>query len=226
MKQTERSLKNEIIRIGRKLYSRSLVVAKSGNLSCRLDKDTILITASGTSLGELRQKDIVKVNLSNKIKGKTRTLQICDRKRESGSLILSSRQPSSELPLHSMIYRNFDCARVIHCHPPLTNAYFAVYSSLAELIFETRYTIGEVPVVKQNTVTVTNPKPVISALKKNRIVVLKNHGVVAIADDFSEAFYCIEALESAVEVAATARLFKKDILDDLDTCLNIKLKKA
>ena len=207
MKQAERSLKNEIIRIGRKLYSRSLVVAKSGNLSCRLDEDTILITASGTSLGALTYRDIVKVSLSKKCKG-------------------PGRRPSSELPLHSMIYRNFSCNRIIHCHPPITNAYFAVYSRLAELIFETRHTIGEVPVVRQSAVIVTNPKPVIFALKKNPLVVLKNHGVVAIADDFSEAFYFVEALESAVEVAAAARLFKKDILDDLDTCLNIKLKKA
>jgi L-fuculose-phosphate aldolase len=226
MRKTERSLKNEIIRIGRKLYGRSLVVARSGNLSCRLDADTILITASGTSLGELTQRDVVKVSLSNAIKDKTRTLQICDRKRESGSLILSSRQPSSELPLHSMIYRNLNCSCVIHCHPPLTNAYFAVYPRLAELIFETRYTIGDVPVVKQSTVTVTNPGPVISALEKNKLVVLKNHGVVAIADGFSDAFYCVEALESAVEVAAAARLFNRNSLDDLDTCLNIKLKKA
>jgi L-fuculose-phosphate aldolase len=207
MKRSERILRNEIIRIGRRLYSRSLVVAKSGNLSCRLDKDTMLITASGTSLGALTQKDIVKVSLSEKIES-------------------SGRRPSSELPLHSMIYKNFDRSCVIHCHPPLTNAYFAVYSRLAELIFETRYTIGEVPVVKQNTVTVTDPGPVISALKKNPLVVLKNHGAVAIADVFSEAFYYIEALESAVEIAAAARLFKKDILDDLDTCLNTKLKKA
>jgi ribulose-5-phosphate 4-epimerase/fuculose-1-phosphate aldolase len=207
MKKSERSLKNDIIRIGRRLYSRSLVVAKSGNLSCRLDEDTILITAGGTSLGALTQKDIVKISLSKKSNG-------------------PGRRPSSELPLHSMIYRSFDCTRVIHCHPPLANAYFAVYPRLAELIFETRYTIGEVPVVRQNTVTVTNPKPVISALKKNPLVVLKNHGVVAIADDFSEAFYFVEALESAAEVAAAARLFKKDILDDLDKCLNIKLKKA
>jgi L-fuculose-phosphate aldolase len=207
MKRSERALRNEIIRIGRKLYGRSLVVAKSGNLSCRLDEDTILITASGTSLGSLTQKDIVKASLSKKIDG-------------------SARHPSSELPLHSMIYENFGCTRVIHCHPPLTNAYFAVYSRLAELIYETRHTIGEVPVVRQNTVTVTDPRPVISALKKSSLVVLKNHGVVAIADGFSEAFYFIEALESAVEVAAAARLFKKNILDDLDTCLNTKLKKA
>jgi L-fuculose-phosphate aldolase len=204
---SERSVKNDIIRIGRKLYGRILVVAKSGNLSARLDKDTMLITATGTSLGALTARDIVRVSISNG-------------PRAPGS------RPSSEFPLHSMIYRNFDCSRVIHCHPQLTNAYFAAYPRLKDLIFETRYTIGDVPVVKQYTVTVTKPAPVIAALRRNKLVVLKNHGVVSIDDDFLEAFYRVEALESAVEVAAVARLFKKDILDDLDTCLSIKLKKA
>jgi L-fuculose-phosphate aldolase len=207
MKETERSLKNDIIRIGRKLYSRSLVVAKSGNLSARLDKDTMLITATGTSLGALTARDIARVSISKGPCG-------------------SGCRPSSEFPLPSMIYRNFDCSRVVHCHPPLTNAYFTAYARLADLIFETRHTIGDVPVVKQYSVTVTKPAPVIAALRKNKLVVLKNHGVVAIDDDFIEAFYRVEALESAVEVAAVARLFKKDILDELDTCLNIKLRKA
>jgi L-fuculose-phosphate aldolase len=207
MKITERSLKNDIIRIGRKLYSRSLVAAKSGNLSARLDKDTMLITATGTSLGALTPRDIVRVSIS---KGPC----------------ASGIRPSSEFPLHCMIYRNFDCQRVIHCHPPLANAYFVVYHRLADLIFETRHAIGDVPVVKQFTVTVTKPAPVVAALRKNKLVVLKNHGVVAIDNNFIEAFYRVEALESAVEVAAVARLFKKNILDDLDTCLAIKLKKA
>jgi len=206
MNATERSLKNDIIRTGRKLYGRSLVAAKSGNLSARLDKDTMLITATGTSLGALTSRDIVRVSIS----------------RGPGAAGL---RPSSEFPLHTMIYRNFDCRRVVHCHPPLTNAYFAVYPDLADLIFETRHTIGEVQVVKQYTVTVTKPLPVIAALRKNELVVLKNHGVVAIDDDFTGAFYRVEALESAVEVAAVARLFKKDILDDLDICLTQRLKK-
>jgi len=203
----ERSLKNDIIRTGKKLYNRSLVSAKSGNLSARLDKDTMLITATGTSLGALTLRDIVRVSIS----------------RGQGA---SAIRPSSEFPLHSMIYRNFDCRCVIHCHPPLANAYFVAYTKLADLIFETRHAIGDVPVVKQYTVTVTKPAPVVAALRKNKLVVLKNHGVVAIDNDFNEAFYRVEALESAVEVAAVSRLFKKNILDDLDTCLAIKLKKA
>lgn len=207
MKTVEEKLKEEIIRAGRRLYARSLVAAKSGNLSCRLDRDTMLITATGTCLGALKARDIMRVDIRRG-------------PRSSGI------RPSSEYPLHSMIYRNFPCKRIIHCHPPLTNAYFAAYPRLADLIFETRHTIGDVPVVKQFTVTVTKPAPVIAALRRNPLVILKNHGVVAIDDDFTEGFYRIEALESAVEIAAVARLFKKHILDDLDTCLSAKLRKS
>lgn len=203
----ESMLKKGIIRCGQRLYDRFLVAARSGNISARVGMDSVLITASGTGLGSLNGTDIVKVDIA------------------SGRIVKGGK-PSSELPLHRMIYEKMDCTNIIHCHPPLTNAYFAVYPRLKELIFETRYTLGEVPVIGQRTVTVEDPGPVVGALKKNPIVVLKNHGVVAVGQDFTEPFYLIEALESAVEVAAVARLFDKKVLDKLDTCMKKRLKKA
>jgi len=125
--------------------------------------------------------------------------------------------------MHALIYANFGHKRVIHCHPALTNAYFALYPRLKELVYETRYTIGEVPVVPQQTVTVTRPRPVVEALKKNPLVVLKNHGVVAAGDDFKKPFDMIEALESGVKVAAVARLFDKRAFDSLGCVLKRKL---
>jgi putative sterol carrier protein len=52
---------------------------------------------------------------------------------------------------------------------------------------------------------------------------VKNHGVVSIGDNFRDALYLIETLEDAVKVAGVARLFKKDILDDLDKALQKSL---
>ncbi len=195
---------NEIIKVGKRLYETGLVVAKSGNISCKLDEDNILITASGSFLGELSDDDIAQVNLKTS--------------EEKGP-----QKSSSELPLHSLIYNNFKNKVIIHCHPPLINGYFAACSSLKALTFETKFYLGEVPVVKQDTPTVTNPGPVIEALKTNNMVVLKNHGVVAVSDKFNEALSLIEALEEAVRTAAVARLFKKDILDDMDTALKKRL---
>ncbi|MDD5108507.1 MAG: class II aldolase/adducin family protein [Candidatus Omnitrophica bacterium] len=202
----EQQLRSEIINVGKRLYAAGLAVANSGNLSARIDHENILITATGTALGQLKESDIVKVNLSS---GKPQ-----------GEV-----NPSSELPLHSLVYKNFSANFVIHCHPPLINGYFAVAKILKAMSFETKFYLGDIPVIPQETPTVTDPAPVIAALKTNSLVVLKNHGTVAIADKFEVALSITEALEEAVKSVAVARLFDKDILDDLDIALKDDLKR-
>ena len=206
MLEKEQKLKEEMIKAGRRLYQTSLVVARSGNLSCRLDQDNILITATATFLGELRPQEIVLVNINTH--------------KSEGNL-----PPSSELPMHSLIYKNFPCQAIIHCHPPLINGYFAVAPALKALTFETSFYLGEVPVVAQDTPTVTKPELVIAALKNNNLVVLKNHGTVAIGSNFHDALSLTEALEEAVKTLAIARLLQKDALDALDTALKERLTK-
>ncbi len=196
----EETLKKEIIKTGKKLYQARLFAGRAGNLSARLDKGHMLITATGSCLGELKDKDIIKADISGQSAAKNKLV-------------------SSEFPLHRLIYKNFPVERIIHCHPPLTNAYFAVYASLKELTLETKFYLRDIPVVNLNTPTVTKPKRVADALKTNKLAVIRNHGVVAVGKNFKEALSLIETLESSVKVAAIARLFKRDILDALDTRL-------
>jgi len=202
----EKSLKQEIIKTGKRLYDAGLSVAKSGNLSCRLDNENILITATGTCLGDLKEDDIVKVNLA-------------------GGNCADKNKPSTELLLHSLVYKNFPAKAVIHCHPPLINGYFALCTSLKTLTFETKLYLGNVPVVEQDTPSITKPEAVIEALKISNLVVLKNHGTVAIAGDFKEALGLTESLEEAVRSAAIARLFNKEAFDELDSGLKETLTK-
>ena len=202
---TEKELRHQITEVGQRLYAARLAVAKSGNISARLDAENILITATGTFPGQLNDSDIVKVNLaSGKYEGEIK--------------------PSSELPLHILVYKNFPAKVTVHCHPPLINGYFAVANNLKAMNFETKFYLGDIPVIPQETPTVTSPEPVIAALKTNNLVVLKNHGTVAIADKFQDALSITEALEEAVKSTALARLFDKDILDDLDMALKEDLK--
>ena len=193
----ERKLKKEIIETGKRLDSLRLVAGHSGNLSARIDGKNILVTATQAALGVLKGKDILKVDLT-----------------DEGDL--KNKPVTSEFPLHSLIYKNFPHQAVIHCHPVLINAYFAVYSDIKALTFETKLYLGNIPVVAQDTPAVTSPELVIEALKVSNLVVLKNHGVVAAAGNFKQALYLIETLEEAVRTCAVARLFKKEILDDLD----------
>lgn len=195
--EKEKQLKDEIIKVGKRLADLRLIAGSAGNLSIRANKDTILITATGSSLGDLNYVDILKVDLNNESDLKNPNL-------------------STEFPLHQIIYKNFSHQAVIHCHPVLINAYFAVYPDIKALTFETKFYLGNVPVIEQDTPSITKPELVAEALKTNNLVVIKNHGVVCVGDSFKNALQIIEILEEAVKTAAISRLFKKEILDNLD----------
>jgi len=200
-----KALKNQIINIGKKLYDLRLVSGRAGNLSARLDKNHILITASGTCLGKLKDRDIIKVDLIKELP--------------------KNKSVSSEFPLHRLIYKNFPVRTVIHCHPPLTNAYFSLYNRLMPLTLETKYYLKEIRSVKQKTLTVTRPELVIEALKRNNLAVLKHHGVVSIANKFADGLYLIELLEEAVKSFAVARLLQETPLDVLEKELKKNLSR-
>ena len=193
-------LRKQIIDIGKKLCRLGLVAGRAGNLSARLDRNKLLITATGCALGDLKYCDILQVSLTKRKEVKTKPV-------------------SSEFPLHSLIYQNSATKVVIHCHPPLTNAYFSIYPSIKALTLETKFYLGEIPVVKQKTPTVTRPEAVISALRKTKFVVLKNHGVVAMGENFASALTLIETLESAVRVVVVARLLQQKKPDPLNQLL-------
>ena len=138
----EKSLRDEITAVGKKLYDLRLIVGKSGNLSARLDENNILVTATGASLGSLSHDDIIKVDLKDE---------------ES----LKNKRLTTEFPLHRLVYENFPHKTIIHCHPTLINAYFAVCPELKTLTFESKLYLGNIPVVKQDTPAITKPQLII-----------------------------------------------------------------
>jgi len=61
--------------------------------------------------------------------------------------------------------------------------------------------------VTQETPSVTDAACVIDALKNNNVMVLKNHGIVAIGKDLFDCFLLIQSLEDAIKVDAISRLY-------------------
>jgi L-fuculose-phosphate aldolase len=80
-------------------WERGLVAGTSGNLSFRLDDDTLLVTPTGRSLRALRPEDLVRTTLA-------------------GEPLDAGVRPTSELPLHLAAYRVRPEVRcVVHTHP-------------------------------------------------------------------------------------------------------------
>ena len=175
MKRIER----EIIYFGKLLFERHLISGWGGNISCRLGRDRFVITGQHASLAFLSPKDLVEID-------------------RHGKPIKKKRQPSSETPLHLAVYNGTEAKAVIHVHPPMVLAFSLTHRSFVPLSFEEKYTIGEVPILPQETPTVTETEKVVQELRLRPIVILQGHGTVALGKDLTEAFLLTDLLEEAV----------------------------
>ncbi len=164
-----------------KLYEQKYVLGRCGNISKRLDDDNIEITSHDCYLGHLEDKNILKSDLKGTVLGSAGTL-------------------TSEKNIHLAVYKSLpEIEVVIHAHPGYTNALFYTGIPFNHYSMETRFYLGNVPVIPQKTVTI-EVEPVIEALKNNNIVVLKNHGVIAVGKTFLEAFSLIEILDEQCKI--------------------------
>lgn len=180
--------KKDIISIGRLLWEKDLVSGLNGNISLRVDEDMILITAHGTCLGLLQEKDILLMRLST-------------------AELLEEGQVSTENRLHVEIYRRFaQTQAVMHTHTTYTNAYFLEHTTLTPRVFEAQFYLGEVRSVEQKTPSVTELDPVMKAFETNNLVVLRRHGVVTRTESLFDGFLLIQALEEAAKIELLRRL--------------------
>lgn len=174
--------KKDMIRWARLLNEKGFVSGRSGNISYRVSDQEILITAHDSYLGYLEETEVLSVNFKE------------DSSRDNAKL-------SSERSMHFFIHQKFPCAKVVvHAHPSYATAFFHYFDKLAIVSFEVKFYLGNVAVIVQETPTVTDPDPVIKALENNNIVVLKNHGVISIGQDFKQAVSLIELLEEQAKV--------------------------
>lgn len=195
--------KREIIFWGAQLYRKGLVCGKSGNISLKVNNAKILITAHDAYLGLLEKEDILLIDID-------------------GQVIEGKKGTTSEKELHLEIHKNFPEKRaVLHAHSPYTVYFFHFFQTLEPVSFEERFYLGKVSSITQHTPTVTDVTPVIEALKTNNIVVLKDHGVVAIGEDFKSTFSLIELLETQ----ARLNLLTHNIMPKVDFVKKEGLKK-
>lgn len=176
MKRAER----EMIHFGRLLFERHLISGWGGNLSCRLAKEQFLITGQHAPLGFLKIQDLVRID-------------------SKGRPLRKTQHPSSETTLHLAVYKGSEAKAIVHAHPPKVLAFSLSHASFVPVSFEEKYTLGEIPVLPQETPTVTDTAGVVEELKLRPIVILRGHGTVAIGKDLKEAFLLTDLLEEAVQ---------------------------
>lgn len=180
----------DIVRVCRRLYERGLIAGPDGNVSVRLLDGTILVTPCGMSKVDVRDEDLVMVDLE----GRPQT---------------HGRAPSSELQMHLRIYqRRPDAMAIVHAHPPVATG-FAVAGEnfMAPVLPEVILQMGGVPLLPYAT-------PGTSALAdsfdpfvdRHDAFLLANHGATTLGPTLDIANQRMESLEHAARILFTARM--------------------
>ena len=175
------SFKKEIIDASKYLLQLQFNIGSEGNISYR-QKNEIYITPSGIKTSNLKPKDISKVDLNGKV--------------------LNKNKPSSEILLHSWIYRNHkDIRAVVHSH----SKWASILSCMRISISSFHYMVAEfggndIKCSKYATFGSEKlSKYVNKVLHKRKGCLIANHGQVTIGDNLEEAVDLSIALEKLSE---------------------------
>lgn len=186
----EIAAREELCQVCRLLYQRGYTVGHDGNVSLRLGEDQILVTPSGVGKGRLRPEMLVKCTLS-------------------GEVLEGDRHPSSETPMHLMVYRERpDVRAVVHAHPPMATAFAVCRRPLGErYLTETVSGLGEVPVAPFALPSTREvPDSVRPFVRDHSAVLLANHGALAWGPDLWSAFDRMETVEQTARIYAHVQL--------------------
>lgn len=178
----------EIVRIGRLLYDRRLIVAAEGNLSVRLGVDRFLTTPAGRRKGDLSAADLVEVGLDGEWSGASR--------------------PSSEWRLHAAVYRvRPDVGAIVHAHPPYATAHAVARRPLIGALLPEAVLVlgGDVPLTPYAMPGTPEVGEGVARLARDhQAVLLANHGAVAFGHDLEDAYRRMETVERLAEVSVLA----------------------
>ena len=164
--------------IGRDLFLRGLISSHAGNISVRVGQK-IHITRRASMLGRLEAADMVELDLN-----------------EKDSRILMA---SSEVVVHSAIYRNTSALSVVHAHPPYATLLSLLEDEIIPVDSEGSYLFKKVPVISvEKTIGSKDAANLVSeALKDYRIVLMRGHGSFARGDMVEEAYMFTSSLEAS-----------------------------
>lgn len=178
----KKEAKQQVIRAGKELSETGLIARTWGNVSCRLDRESFAITASGRNYLTLTEEEVIEVSIKDLSYG--------------GSI-----KPSSEKKIHRAVYSMMeDVGFVIHTHQDNASAVSAMgvdhvtfdkpYPGIGKTVFCADYGLPGTKKLCKNTVKALE-------ISNGQAVILKHHGALCFGRDYEEAFQVARELEEA-----------------------------
>lgn len=186
----EFALRDEIIKVGRLLYERGLVVGGDGNISARLDENHVLCTPSGLCKGMMRADELVIIDMQG-------------RRADSPTPANKDLKPTSEMSMHLEVYhRRPDVRAVVHAHPPYTITLSIAEISLAACMLpEAIVNLGIIHTTPYTTpASPENAAAIRDLIGGHNAIVLQRHGSLTVGQSPLEAYFRTETLEQIARI--------------------------
>jgi L-ribulose-5-phosphate 4-epimerase len=192
-----RRARDEVLLFSRRLQAERLVAWTAGNVSRRIDDDPGLLamTPAAMPYDTMAASDIPIV-------------------RVDGSVVDGERPPTSELPLHTLVYqRRPEVGAIIHTHSPAAMTMAALGWDLPPIL------TGFVEAAGGSVVTAPYARPgtaamadaVAAALVDRGACFLRHHGLLAVGADLGYAFRAAVVTEVTASVYLQARSLRDDV---------------
>ena len=187
-----RELKERLIKAAQLAEKDGLCRHKSGNFSiCIRDEQKVLITPSGVSRGDLTPADIIVADFGGNILENQ-----------------NQRKPSRELMMHIEIYKTRkDISAVVHTHSIYATAFAVKGITISPVLAEAEFYGGKVELaLYAEPGSMELAKNAAEAIKRADVCLLKNHGVITVADTIEDALLKASYVEDAAQIEAISKL--------------------
>ncbi len=181
-------IKQDICEAGRRVWMRGFVAANDGNISGKVDDDEIIVTPTGVSKGFLEPEMLSTVD-------------------GAGRQVRGSMKISSETAMHIMAYNaRPEIGAVLHAHPPVATGFAVAGLSLDQCVLpEVVVSLGGVPLSPYGLPSSKElPEAIEPYIKQSNVVLMANHGVLAVGENVMQAYYRMETVEHFAKILLTA----------------------
>ena len=182
-------VRREMLHWVHKMDQKGWVANHDGNATLRLGGNRFLATPTAFSKAEIQEQDLLILN-------------------QRGQVIQGRHRIFSEFALHKTCFAvRPDAQVVLHAHPPTTTGMaVAGVEVLPTIIAEAVVSLGDrIPLAPYALPgTEASNEALAEAILLHDVVMLENHGVIAVGDDLEQAFLRIELCEHLARIQMAA----------------------
>lgn len=192
--------KRDVAYFMRRLYRQGLTTTSGGNISVRLDDETLLMTPSGLDKARTRSEEIGRMAFD-------------------GTVLDDGFKPSIEAGMHIQIYSNRDDVQaIVHAHSSAASVIAATDAEVnTHYLSETYAILGDAAHVDYHAMGSNDLAVAVgAAVRDAECAIMRNHGALAVGKTLLQAFDRLEVLENAAKTTIVNQCLLRDVAQKID----------